>query len=218
MLAAVLLTAAVGMVAGAVLAPLSSGETPDDEVPAEVVPEMPGDDSVEAGFARDMIIHHAQAVEMAEIARTRTGSEYVRNLASDIALAQQAEIGQMRGWLQVWDLSPTDTNPAMDQMGGSMEGMRMPGMASPEEIDELNTLPPEEMDILFLKLMIAHHEAAIPMAKAVLKETDRPEVEQLATAIVASQQAEISKIQNLLRSRGVSVQGPSMSESSYGND
>jgi uncharacterized protein (DUF305 family) len=50
----------------------------------------PGDDSAEAGFARDMMVHHAQAVEMAEIVRDKTESDDVRILASDIALTQQA--------------------------------------------------------------------------------------------------------------------------------
>ncbi len=39
----------------------------------------PGDGSPEAGFARDMIVHHAQAVEMAEIVRDRTESEASRS-------------------------------------------------------------------------------------------------------------------------------------------
>jgi len=37
----------------------------------------PGDDSAEAGFARDMIVHHGQAVQMAEIVRGRTTSTTV---------------------------------------------------------------------------------------------------------------------------------------------
>jgi uncharacterized protein (DUF305 family) len=47
--------------------------------------------------------------------------------------------------------------------------------------------------------MIPHHEAAIPMAEAVLEETNRPEVEQLAQAIATSQRAEVKVTQDLLR-------------------
>jgi uncharacterized protein (DUF305 family) len=46
----------------------------------------PADDSPEAAFARDMMVHHAQAVQMAEIVRFKTESEDVRVLASDISL------------------------------------------------------------------------------------------------------------------------------------
>jgi len=61
----------------------------------------PGNDSAEAGFARDMIVHHAQAVQMAEIVRDRTKSDNMRLLATDIALGRQAQIGIMQGWLGV---------------------------------------------------------------------------------------------------------------------
>src|ERR671911_74171 len=58
----------------------------------------------------------------------------------------------------------------------------------------------------FLQLMVPHHEAAVPMAQAVLEETDRKEVERLAGSIVASQQAEIELMRGLLQRRGVTVE------------
>ena len=196
---------AVAAAAGAALASLFSGGAPTD-LPAEVADiGAPSDSSPEVGFARDMMVHHAQAVEMAEIVRDKTGSEEIRTLAADIALTQQAQIGQMQGWLQVWDLPPTGTEPAMSWMGEPHEG-RMPGMASPEEINNLQQAPPEEAEALFLQLMIPHHEAAVPMAQAVLEETDRKEVERLAGSIMASQQAEIELMRGLLQRRGVTVE------------
>ena len=221
-----LLSIVVGVAAGVALTLLFFDRTSDEAVPAEPEIETPLEGSVEAGFARDMMVHHAQAVEMSEIVRDRTEDEEIRNLAAKIALAQQTEIGQMRGWLEVWGLPPTGTEPAMSwmsesmhaSMGHSMDGA-MPGMASPKEIDTLQTAPPEEMDIRFLQLMIPHHEAALPMAQDILERTDRPEVKRLATAIVASQQAEIRLMQNFLQKRGVPVQeGSSISEGFYGGD
>ena len=161
----------------------------------------PDDGSVEAGFARDMSTHHAQAVEMAGIARGKTQSEEIRTLATDIMLTQQAQTGQMRGWLDVWGLSPTGSEPAMAWMGHPTEG-RMPGMATPEEINRLREASPEEADRLFLRLMIPHHKAAVPMAEAVLESTRRPEVENLARTIAVSQRGEIQIMEELLRERG----------------
>lgn len=180
----------------------------------------PAEDSAEAGFARDMMVHHAQAVQMAEIVRDKTESEEIRTMAADIALTQQAQIGQMQGWLAVWGLPATGTGPAMTWMGHPTEG-RMPGMASPQELDELQKAEPEEADVLFLQLMIPHHEAAVPMAEAVLEETDRPEVERLAGAIIASQQSEIQLMQGLLNQRGIPVEEsstPSSSGHSHGGE
>jgi uncharacterized protein (DUF305 family) len=198
----------VGVVVGAALALLFFARTPGD-VPAAL--GAPADDSAEAGFARDMIVHHAQAVQMAEIVRGKTESEEIRTLAADIALTQQAQIGQMQGWLQVWDLPPTGTEPAMSWMGHPTEG-RMPGMAAPEELDRLQRASPEEADVLFLQLMIPHHEAALPMAEAVLEETEREEVQQLAAAVAASQEAEIRVLQELLQRHGVQAEEPSASD------
>jgi uncharacterized protein (DUF305 family) len=161
----------------------------------------PGDGSPEAGFARDMIVHHAQAVEMAEIVRDRTENEEIRILATDVALTQQAQIGMMLGWLDVWGLPATSTEPAMAWMGHPMEGM-MPGMASSEEVNGLRELPPEEADKLFLRLMIEHHRAAIPMAESVLEQSNHPAVEELARAIASSQRGEIETMQVMLETMG----------------
>ena len=161
----------------------------------------PGNGSAEAGFARDMMVHHAQAVEMAEIIRDKTENDRIETLATDITLTQQAQIGQMQGWLHLWDLPLAGTEAPMTWMGMPTEG-RMPGMASGEEINRLRDLPPGEADRLFLQLMIPHHEAAVPMSNAVLERTGNPAVEGLANAIVSSQEAEISIMQALLRDIG----------------
>src|SRR5215204_2256920 len=57
--------------------------------------------------------------------------------------------------------------------------------------------------------MIAHHKAAIPMAKAILKRTEEPEVSHLASSIVGSQKAEIENMQAMVdREVGDSAQVP----------
>ena len=166
--------------------------------------QQPGDGSAEAGFARDMSVHHAQAVEMAEIVRDKTESEEVRVMAADMALTQQGQIGHMQGWLEIWGLSPTGTQPTMSWMGHPTEG-RMPGMASPEEIERLQNAFPGEADKMFFRLMIPHHQAAVPMAKAAIEQTDRPEVDNLAGAIVATQRGEIQLMKDMLKERGAEV-------------
>jgi uncharacterized protein (DUF305 family) len=161
----------------------------------------PANDSPEAGFARDMMVHHTQAVQMAGIVRDKTQSDEIRFLATDMVLTQQAQIGQMQGWLSVWELPVVGTEPAMGWMEHPTEGL-MPGMATTEEIGRLYDAPPEEADELFLRLMIPHHRAAVPMAEAVLKETNHPAVEGLAVAIASSQKAEIEIMQGMLRDMG----------------
>ena len=174
------------------------------------VAREPGNDSAEAGFARDMSAHHAQAVTMSEIVRDRTESERIETLATDIALTQQAQIGQMQGWLDLWGLPAAGTEPPMAWMGMPMEGP-MPGMATQKEVNALREMPLEEMSEQYLRLMIPHHKAAIPMANAVLERTDNPAVERFAEAVIAAQRAEIETMQQMLQERGVPVgnEGPS---------
>ena len=135
-------------------------------------------------------------------------------MAPDIALTQQAQIGMMQGWLQVWGLSPTGSEPAMSWMGEPTNGL-MPGMATPQDIKGLRDASPEEADELFLRLMIPHHRAALRMSEAILGRTRRPEVRSLAEAISASQRSEIKNMEQMLRDRGASL--PEEPEMNMGN-
>ena len=171
----------------------------------------PGENSAEAGFARDMMVHHAQAVEMARIVEGKTNDPEMRSLAADMALTQQAQIGQMQGWLDVWGLPPTGTEEPMAWMGHPTDGP-MPGMATPQEIERLGELPPDKADEMFLRLMIPHHEAAIPMAQAVMERSDNPVVDAFAEKVVASQRVEVRNMQQMLEAMGAppAKEDPSM--------
>lgn len=160
----------------------------------------PGDDSLEAGFTRDMMVHHDQAVTMALLARDRTGDPTIKAMSTDMILTQQNQIGQMLGWLNLWQLPATGTQLPMTWMGHPTSG-RMPGMASPEEIAELESLSGEAADIEFLRLMIRHHEAALPMARTAEAETSIPAVRDLARQIADAQIVEIANMQALLEEK-----------------
>lgn len=162
---------------------------------------LPSDASPEAGFARDMSFHHSNAVEMALLLRDHTDDETMRFLALDIALTQQAQIGQMQGWLNVWGLPIGSLQPAMSWMEMPVEGL-MPGMATSDEINQLSNLRGVEADITFLNLMIRHHQSGVDMARAILEMTDRPEVVRLAQSIMISQEAEIATMRDILQRKG----------------
>jgi uncharacterized protein (DUF305 family) len=165
--------------------------------------EFPAENSADAGFAYDMIRHHAQAVEMAMILYKRTDDPVLLAMAYDIALTQQAQIGMMTGWLDVWGLPRTSTKPAMSWMGHPIDGP-MPGMATSEEVNSLRELPDDEMEAAFLRLMIAHHLGGVLMAEAgeSLLETDP--ARDLAATIIATQRTEIDQMQQMLEERGLS--------------
>ena len=144
----------------------------------EAASASPSTTSAEAVFARDMQNSHAQAIEMAVIARNRSTDSQIREIASDLALSQQQEIGQMRALLAVWGLPPVgpifmddaDGQHAITAAGGG------PGMLSQSEIDRLSAIPRKAVGIRFFEVMIPHHEAGFRMAEAVLAKTEDPVV------------------------------------------
>ena len=162
----------------------------------------PGEGSPETTFARDMGAHHAQAVEMALTIRDRSADTGLRQLALDIILTQQAQIGQMEGWLAVWDQPLSGPQPPMDGQGEMM------GMATQEQVNQLATRPVPAAELSFLQLMIRHHQGGIALAQEALKRTSRPEVVRLARAIVQGQQSEITYMEALLKQRGAPAPTP----------
>jgi uncharacterized protein (DUF305 family) len=160
----------------------------------------PADDSLEAGFARDMMVHHDQAVTMALIIRDRTDDPAMKTLATDMLLTQENQIGQMLGWLNLWGLPATGAKPAMSWMGHPTTGL-MPGMATPEELVTLESLTGEAADVEFLRLMIRHHQAAIPMAETALQASNNAAVRDLARQILKAQEIEIANMEAMLKAK-----------------
>jgi uncharacterized protein (DUF305 family) len=158
--------------------------------------------SAEATFARDMQAHHIQAVAMAIPIRDRSTDVEMRALALDIMLTQQAQIGQMQGWLAVWKLPITGPLPPMNGNGEMM------GMASQQQVNDLQTLPTAEAEVSFLQLMIRHHQGGVAMAQEALGRTNRPEIVRLAQAIVEGQQSEIEAMEAMLQKRGAAPLPP----------
>ncbi|HMO57574.1 MAG TPA: DUF305 domain-containing protein [Roseiflexaceae bacterium] len=166
------------------------------------LPRFPTEGSAEVVFARDMAAHHSQAVEMAIIIRDRSADPDLRQFTLDIALTQQTQRGQFQGWLTQWGLPLSGAQP---EMGGQGEQM---GMATQAQIAQLLDLPPAEAEILFLQLMIRHHQGGVMMAQDILRTTRRTEVIRVADAVIAGQQSEIAYMLTLLERRGGTPPAP----------
>lgn len=180
----------------------------------------PGDTSAEAGFARDMATHHAQAVEMAFVIRDRTTDEALRTLAADIIVSQSAQRGMFMAWLQLWGLPQASSGPRMTWMasgdgasnatamrhqhGGDVaSGLAlMAGMATDAELDALRAAAGRDAEVLFLQLMIRHHEGGVHMAQALLARSTHPDVVPIARSIDSAQAGEIQTMAAMLAERG----------------
>jgi len=166
----------------------------------------PGNDSAEAGFARDMTVHHGQAVHIGMVEYDRGQDSTLRRMAYDIATSQEYQIGVMEGWLREWRLPLTTDRPPMAWVpnGQSMlqpDG-RMPGLASKEELTKLENSSGKDADILFCQLMLRHHLGGIHMIDAVLQTTDNDRVRELAEQMRNAQQGEIEAMREMLKAWG----------------
>ncbi|CAL9426577.1 DUF305 domain-containing protein [Streptomyces sp. enrichment culture] len=169
----------------------------------------PSADSADAGFARDMAVHHQQAVEMSYIVRDRTEDEEVRRLAYDIAQTQANQRGMLLGWLDMWGLPKVSADPVMSWMDmGDMpsegEGSLMPGMATDAEMEKLGRLSGRQAEIYFLRLMTDHHKGGIHMAEGCVERCTVGVEKQLAQGMVDAQQSEIDLMARMMRERGAS--------------
>lgn len=197
----VLLALLVGLVLGATLV-----ARPDTAVPT--------DTSVEAGFARDMQAHHAQAVEMSVVLRERAQDETLRSIALDVLTIQQQQIGQMAAWLRLWGLPAASPNGSMAWMSGehghgAVGGglSEMPGWVAAEDLARLRDADGVEAERLYLELMIAHHAGAVDMARYAVEHARHPEVVRFAQGVVDSQTRETVVLQDLLDERGGPLPG-----------
>ncbi|TXL92816.1 DUF305 domain-containing protein [Streptomyces sp. IB2014 016-6] len=185
----------------------------------------PTEDSAEAGFARDMAVHHQQAVEMSFLVRDGTDDEEVRRLAYDIANTQANQRGMLLGWLDMWKLPKVSTGQEpmawMAQDGGhagmdGMEGMEgmdhgahevrdgslMPGMATKTELAALGAAKGEKAEILYLQLMTDHHKGGVTMARGCAELCEVDTERALAEGMVTAQQSELGLMADLLKARG----------------
>ncbi|MFF3305471.1 DUF305 domain-containing protein [Streptomyces sp. NPDC002908] len=148
--------------------------------------------SADVAFAKGMIPHHRQAVEMADLAPDRAESAEVKKLAGEIKKAQDPEIKTLSGWLTSWG----EQVPAEGAMDHSMHGSG--GMMTAEEMDSLEKASGKAFDTAFMEMMIKHHEGAVAMAKTQKADGAFPKAKTMADAIISSQTAEMATMNSLL--------------------
>jgi uncharacterized protein (DUF305 family) len=160
--------------------------------------------AVDIGFSQDMIVHHEQAVLMAQLVRSRTQDPKIAALAAGIEDDQLLDIGAMRGYLALWQAPILPAGPPMSWMADADHhaGMpAMPGMASTAEINALRKATGAAMDAMFLRLMLRHHEGGQAMLADAAAHANLEAVRALASRIAFHQQEESRTISTLLAAR-----------------
>jgi uncharacterized protein (DUF305 family) len=168
----------LALVAAVLLTACNQGGDEQGSAPATAAPN-----DADVIFTQNMIPHHQQAIEMAELVDSRTGRPELRTLADRIVASQGQEVTLMQGWLQTWG------KPA----AGAGLGHQMSGMMSEADMRQLRLTKGEDFDLMFLDMMTAHHEGAIEMANTELRDGSLAEVKRLSQQIIDAQQAEIDQ-------------------------
>ena len=164
----------------AVLALAAAGCGSDEEQPASKAAKGNGTDRA---FVAAMIPHHESAVEMAELAKRRGESDFVKELADNITRTQTEEIALMR-----------DEDTALADAGVKPGALAVPAHAMGMDMDPAMLKSANPFDAAFIKMMIPHHEGAVEMANEELQKGADPELKQLAQAIIDAQQQEIDEM------------------------
>jgi uncharacterized protein (DUF305 family) len=190
-------------------APGQSNKTLTPET-ASAVPRRPSEADIK--FMQGMIMHHAQAVEMTELLRTRSQNTEVQALGKRISISQTDEMRFMKQWLTDRGL-PLSGNGSMDMAGMDMAGMdhmdmgpmpMMPGMLTPEQMKALAAATGPAFDHLFLTGMIQHHTGALTMVKDLFASPGAgqdPQLFDFASDVDNTQQAEIDIMRHMLKEK-----------------
>jgi uncharacterized protein (DUF305 family) len=148
-------------------------------------------------FMSSMIGHHAQAVEVAQMAPTHGASPSVQRLAARIIGAQEDEIATMRQWLR------DRGQPVPEAHAGhhAHDDALMPGMLTPEQIARLDAARGADFDRLFLTFMIQHHRGAVSMVEQLFGSYGAGQDEtvfKFASDVNVDQATEIDRMQRML--------------------
>ena len=150
-------------------------------------------------FMTDMIGHHSQAITMAGWAPSHGADQSVQTLAARIVNAQQDEIATMRQWLS--ERNQPVPQPDSGMAGHRMHPMLMPGMLTPEQMQQLDQARGPAFDRLFLTSMIQHHRGAVSMVEALFATPGAARDEtvfKFANDVNVDQSTEIARMETML--------------------
>jgi len=183
------------LMVGCVLVPATAVTASSATIHAATQAVNPADEE----FVSMMIPHHFQALVMSRMAPSRSNNDELLALASRIDVEQSGEISTMQNW-QAWNgLEVTNAEQAYHHLlMHHPEHAEEMGMATPEELAQLSAASGTAFDVLFLQLMIEHHEGAVDMIVDVLTNGSDFIVQWMATEMGATQEAQIEQMEDML--------------------
>jgi uncharacterized protein (DUF305 family) len=144
--------------------------------------------AIDVAFVQMMIVHHQQAVQMADLAPGRAANTQLAALAGRISAAQKPEISVLRNWLK--DRRLPDNDPNHDHA-------TMPGMQTDAAIAALTAARGADFDRMFADMMTAHHQGAQQMALDVIRGGTDTLLSEMANEMAVEQGSEIRRMEQM---------------------
>lgn len=190
----VLVTAVVtGLFAGAAIWALGA----DDEPPAPM-------NSVDVGFLQDMLDHHEQALAISNLYLDNQPQGDAAPYAREVILFQTRDMGWMNDWLAEEGYGPgAPDRTAMVWMDEPTPVAEMPGMPTPERLQELSDANGTEADRLFFEIMSDHHLGGVHMADHAAANGAREEITGFAESVSRNQRIEVVEYQRAMERLGL---------------
>jgi uncharacterized protein (DUF305 family) len=149
------------------------------------LPHAGGLHDFDRNYMANMSAHHAQGMQLAEMAAERASDPQLAAIARLMVATQASEIEIFRKWYRSWFDSELP-EPTPEQHA------TMPGMISSQHMDELALLSGPAFDARFREIMQSHHSGAISMADEALHMAGDPRLRIMAHGIRHQQQGEIN--------------------------
>ena len=153
--------------------------------------------SADADFVMMMIPHHFQALVLSGLVEDGGSDAEVRALAERIEVEQHGEILMMQGWQGSNGLEVTNAEEAYQEMLQDPEMVEAMGMATPAELEDLSSARGTAADVLFLQLMIKHHQGAINMLLDVITNGSDPQMQEWALDMLSVQTVQVDMMQQM---------------------
>jgi uncharacterized protein (DUF305 family) len=149
------------------------------------LPWMGTEAQSDQSYIRHMTTHHAQGIELADLAVSRARDPHLRSLAMLMVASQTGEVRILERWWRSWFDAPMPLCSAAERAA-------MPGLLSDDQIQQVKSAPPDQFDALFIRLMSIHHAGAVKMADQAWRGRGDPRLRAMAHAIRHQQQGEIA--------------------------
>jgi uncharacterized protein (DUF305 family) len=135
-------------------------------------------------FIDSLTRHHQMAIEMAKMGEPKFEHKDLKDAAKKMIADQTKEIQQLRAWRDQWYPGAA---PA--------ENMQMPGMSSMNmDMSHMQSMSGHALDLMFIDMMIPHHEGGLAMGKDALAKAEHQEIKDLAQKMTEMQAKEIDQM------------------------